>query len=348
MFQFNMFSGPFLVLPAVYSIMRASRDHEADLRALVFCLIVPSTVLLLSARFLGTVTNAWEASLHASSLPEGFLNFRLGRVVFTFLRTEVGFILAVLICASTAVVVSPVNLLCRGGAGVCLVSNVFLLMITGSFGSAFACLCGVAAIFFTQFRAISVVRVLVSVSALLGVLLLTYNLAPTSTKQYLEKRYEHRVTNANDDRVGLWARAVDELVSHPEGIGFTMSVGDKVKSFIHNDYLTYSVSYGLFGGLGYVILVVGLLCAFVLVRKTEVIDPSAFAVHLAGLGTIVAIALNSITDHMNANRWYLNAMWSIVWYCYFCGYATRRNAGVERAENVRSLREASPECVGTG
>ena len=103
------FLAPFLLLPVVYLRMRESRDHAANLQGLLFCLIVPSTLILISAKLFGTVANAWEASLHVGSLPEGFLQYKLGKVIVNFLRTEVGFILAALICASTAVTVSQVK-----------------------------------------------------------------------------------------------------------------------------------------------------------------------------------------------------------------------------------------------
>ena len=322
-FAYNFFLAPFLFLPIVYLRMRESRDHAANLQGLLFCLIVPSTLILISAKLFGTVANEWEASLHVGSLPEGFLNYQLGKVVVIFLRTEVGFILAALICASTAVAVSQVKGLYRLIAGACLASNVFLLFATGSFGSIFACLCGLAAIFFIQFRKVKVTQVIVSVSVIFCMLLLIYGLSPPSMKEYLAKRYEHRVVNKDTDRFTLWMRAVEHLLEHPEGVGLTFSVGDKVKSFIHNDYLTYAVSYGLIGGLGYAALVLGLLVSFFRTRKRAPNDPSALAIYLAGLGVIVAIAINSMTDHMNANRWYFNVIWSLIWYSYFCSHAVK-------------------------
>ena len=149
--------------------------------------------------------------------------------IVNFLRTEVGFILAALICASTAITVSQVKTSYRLLAGVCLCSNTFLLLFTGSFGSIFACLCGLGAIFFTQFRLVNVTKVIISVTAICCLLLLTYLLSPPSIKEYLGERYEHRVTDADTDRLTLWARAVDYYLEHPLGVGYTLSVGDKVK-----------------------------------------------------------------------------------------------------------------------
>jgi len=322
-FAYNFFLAPFLLLPVVYLRMTESRDHAANLKGLLFCLIVPSTLVLVSAKLFGTVANAWEASLHVKMLPEGFLHYKLGKVVVSFLRTDVGFILAALICASTAVTVSQVKVLNRLIAGACLASNVFLLLVTASFGSILACLCGLAATFYAQFRTVSVAKVLVSVAVICCMILLSYSLAPRNIKGYLGKRYEHRVTNADDDRLGLWGRAVEQILQHPEGVGLTLEVGDKVKTYIHNEYLTYAVSYGIIGGLAYAFLVVRLLTFFFQVRKSTIDDPSALAIHLAGLGVMVAIAVNFMTDHMNANRWYFNIIWSVIWYSYFCSRAVQ-------------------------
>ncbi|TWJ19060.1 O-antigen ligase family protein [Geobacter argillaceus] len=323
-FAYNFLLAPFILLPLIYFRMEKSRDYAANLQGLLFCLIVPSTLILLSAKLFGTVTNEWEAAQHASSLSEGFLQYRLGKVVVNFLRTEVGFILAALICASTAVTVSPVRSLYRVVAGACLALNVFLLLSTGSFGSGFACLFGLAAIFYALSRTINVTKAIVAVAVICSMLLLTYGLSPPSVKEYLEKRYEHRVVNKDTDRLGLWERAIEYYVEQPLGVGFTFTVGDSVKTVIHNDYLAYTVSYSVMGGLAYTLLVAGLLVSFFQRRKNMIDDPSALAVYLAGLGVIVAAALNSITDHMAENRWYFNLIWSVIWYSYFCSRAAQR------------------------
>jgi len=314
----NFVLAPFLLLPMIYFRLEQSCDSRANLQGLLFCLIVPSTLILVAAKLFGTVTNAWEASMHIQSIAEGFLRYRLGRVVVNFLRTEVGFILAALICASAAVAVSQVGTRYRLLAGACLASNAFLLLVTASFGSGLASFCGLAAIFHTQFRTVRGIKVLASFAALSCLLVLTYALSPPSMKGYLEKRYEHHVTNADTDRLALWGRGVDSFLEHPEGVGWTLSVGEGEKTYMHNDYLVYAVSYGITGGLAYLSLVFGLLISFFQVRQRAVADPCALAVQLAGLGVIVAVAVNSMTDHMTENRWYFTLIWSLVWYSYFC------------------------------
>ena len=317
-FAYNFFLAPFLFLPLFYLRMRESRDHAANLWGLLFCLIVPSTLILISAKLFGSISNEWEASLHEAASPEGYLIYQLGRVSVNFVRTDVGFILAALICASTAVTLSQVKGLYRLLGGMCFAANLFLLLATGSFGSMFACLCGLAAIFYTQFRIVGVIKVLLSVAVICSMLLVTYSLSPPATKVYLTKRYEFRVVEADTDRLTLWTRGLAYLLEHPEGVGLTLRVGDRVKFNPHNDYLTYAISYGFIGGLAYPILVVALLISFFRVPKSTIGDPNMRAIHLAGLSVAVAIAVNSMTDHSNVNRWYFNIIWSLIWYSYFC------------------------------
>jgi len=322
-FLYNMFLGPLLFLPLAFLKMKDSRDHESNLQGLLFCLILPSTLILISAKFFGTVANEWEASLHSEAGAIGYLNYNIGKVIVDFKRTGVGFILAALICASTAILISQVKVLYRLVAGACLAANIYLLLSTGSFGSIFACLCGLLAIYYAQARRVRITKLFLSVVTICCIMLLVYNFSPHSIKEYLGKRYEHRVVDADTDRIVLWSRAIEYFFEHPEGVGFTLTVDDKVKSNPHSDYLAYAVSYGIIGGLAYPVLMIGLLIYWYKNRNAIIEDNNALAITLAGQGVIVAFFLNSMTDNIIANRWYFNVIWSLIWYCYFCSRATR-------------------------
>ena len=321
MFAFNLFLGPFLLLPVIYLRMSSSQNHEANLQTLILFLILPSTILLLSAKLFGDVANWWEAAKHAQMLPSGFFIYRLGNAYINFLRTEIGFILAALICASVAIVSCSIKTGMKTVTSGCLLVNIFLLLSTASFGSIAACFMGLAAIFLVQIQKINIGKVIISIFVLCFTLILSYALAPDSTKDYLEKRFEHRVVNKDTDRLTLWGWGVDAIIEHPEGVGLTFK--GSTGAFIHNDYIVYMVSYGVIGGLCYFVLVISVIISFLRLRRKISKDPAALAVYLAGLGVIVALAFNSITDHSNENRWYFNVIWSIIWYCYFCSISTR-------------------------
>lgn len=317
----NFGLAPLILVPLIYLRMKESRNYQANLLGLLYFLIIPSTLILLAAKFFGTQVNAWQASLHEAAGAEGYVQYLLGKVIIDFSRTGVGFILAVLICASTAVTILKVKLRSRLTAGACLVSNIFLLLATGSFGSILAVLCGLTAIFYAQVRKVRITKVIASIAAVCCMLVFIFAVSPSNTKEYLGKRFEHRVVNADTDRLTLWGRAFDYILEHPTGVGMTYVVGDKVKSNPHNEYLVYVASYGLIGGWTYPFLVIGLLISFFMRRKRMINDPEALAVYLAGLGVTVAVAVNSMTDNVGVNRWYFNIMWSLIWYCYFCSLA---------------------------
>lgn len=322
-YLFNIFLGPSLFLSLAFLKMKDSSNHSSNLQGLLFCLIFPSTLILISAKVFGTVANIWEASLHADGFVQGYVQYSLGKVIVDFTRTGVGFMLAALICASTAIVISQVKVLYRLFAGACLTANVYLLFSSASFGSIFSCFCGLLAIFFTKMKKAGIARTLGSVAAVFCAVIVVYNFLPPSTKDYLDKRYEHRVVEEDTDRFFLWSRAIEYFFDHPEGVGFTLTVGDKVKSNPHNDYLAFAVSYGLIGGLAYPVLIIGLLIYWYRNRNVIIDDNNALAITTAGQGVIVAFFLNSMTDNIIANRWYFNVIWSLIWYCYFCSRAAR-------------------------
>jgi hypothetical protein len=255
-YAYNFLLAPFVLLPLIYFRMGESRDYTVNMRGLLFCLIVPSTLLLSAAKWFGTVVNAWQASLHVTAGAEGYLQYRLGKVIFSFQRTEVGFILAALICVATAIALSQVKTKYRLVAFACSAMNIYLLLVTASFGSSLACICGLAAIFYAQLRVISVGKWLMLIAACVCTLFLTYSFSPPSVKGYLERRVAFRSNQGEkQDRFMLWGRAIDYYLEHPGGVGFTLSVGDIVRSDIHNDYLAYTVSYSILGGLAYSSLV---------------------------------------------------------------------------------------------
>jgi O-antigen ligase len=347
-FAYNFLLAPFVLVPMIFCRLGGSRDTVANLWGLLFCLIVPSTLLLIAAKLFGTLANSYESSLHVAAGAEGYVQYQLGRVTVNFLRTEVGFILAALICAATAIVVSQVKTNYRLVAGACAAINIYLLLVTGSFGSALACLCGLAAIFYAQLRVISVGKWLMLVAACVGMLILTYTFSPQSVKGYLEKRVEFRANQGEkQDRFELWGRAFDYYLEHPTGVGLTLTVGDRVKTVIHNDYLAYTVSYSVMGGLAYTALVAGLLISFFQSRKKISKDPSALAVYLAGLSVIIVVAVNSMTDHMTVNRWYFNVIWSMVWYSYFCSRGAVQTGAIRGGTGSKGSLQKQQHLMGS-
>jgi len=298
-----------------------------NLKGLLFFLIFPSTIMLILAYSLGIpIHNIFKEFDSVVNLAM----YQLGNTIFNFTRTHVGFLLAALICASTAIIISPVRRRYRLLAVLCLLTNVLLILVTGSVGSILSCICGLTAIFFALLNKASFVKTFTSILGIVFLLVLTWIIAPPGVQSYIEKRYEERFVSSTkinvQDRSLLWTRALDYAIQHPEGIGWSLSYGDHTKANAHNDYLAYAIGYGLLGGIIYTSLVVSLLVYFLRNCRTPFKDPSALAIDLAGLGVIVVIFVNSMSDHMTANKWYYLVIWSIVWYSYFCSKRAYNNS----------------------
>jgi len=318
-YMVNYLMMPFVLLPVVYLKMAEEKNDTTRLKGLLYCLILPSTLLLLAAYIFGRPTIDYKSieTYHA-------MDIRIYRFINTevnFTRTHVGFIFASLICASSAIVILPVKPVHRLLAVLCLVGNVFLLLAVGSVGSGIASLCGLAAVFFCASLRVNVVRSIVSVVAVVCVVVSVWVIAPVKVKNYMETRYKERITRGINtvDRLVLWKRAVDYSVEHPEGMGWSLSYGDKYrKSNPHNDYLLYAINYGIIAGAVYLYFVLRLTLSFLRKSLAPVRDPSALAINLAGLGVVVVLLVNSMSDHLTASKWYFYVLWSIVWYAYFC------------------------------
>jgi len=318
-YMINYMMMPIILLPVIYCRMAGEKDNLIKLKGLLFYLIIPTTLLLLLAYVFGTPIKKITIE-HYNVMDIRMYKFINTEVNFT--RTHAGFIFASLICASTAIVILRVKAVYRLLAVLCLTINVLLLLTIGSIGSSLACLCGIMAIFACASRRINLLRSVASLVAIVCMMGMVWIIAPVKVKNYVELRYKERfVTKGINavDRTILWKRALDYSMEHPGGVGWSISYGDgSRKSNAHNDYLLYAINYGVIATVAYVYLVFGLLIYFLRKAMNIVKDPSALAVNLAGVGVVFVLLINSMSDHLTANKWYFNIIWSIVWYAYFC------------------------------
>ncbi len=346
-YMFNYLMAPFILLPTIYFRMARERDSLANLKGLLMFLIVPSLLMLVAAHLLGRPIQFYF---------EGFRNamdMRLYQFINTqvnFTRTHVGFIIASLICASTAITLLKVKTRYRVAAAMCLALSFLLLLVTASVGSAIACFCGITAILYIVARRIQVMRSFVAIIVLACLLLLVWGLSPDKVHNYVEQRYQERFVGKRinaEDRWELWSSAINYIEKHPEGVGWSLSYGDTgLKRNPHNDYFLYAINYGVVGGLVYAYVIVRLLIYFLRKSKAKVKDPSAQAINLIGLGVIVVLLVNSMSDHLVADKWYFNVIWSILWYTYFCSRAEPKGvSGIRPGFGVEARDKASGRQV---
>lgn len=119
---------------------------------------------------------------------------------------------------------------------------------------------------------------------------------------------------SNEQRPLMWMDSINQIIREPFGIGWTSSFleGSQTKSVsAHNDFLALGMSYGAFGGLAYLLIVLNSIwMGFQQTKKStthyeSILGEVAFAAALC-------LALNSLTDTISANitRFYL--CWFII------------------------------------
>lgn len=310
----NYLLGPFLLIPLIFTRLRRDLDPELLVKGLVFGLLLPTILLFLLARIAGRPT------IDANVQSQDLLNvstFRLGKLDIQMIRTQSGIILASLVCGSFAIAISPIARWTRIAATGCLAASVYLMLITGSVGSSLASLAGMILILVMGKRRFSIRRYFLLLLLGTGLALTAWSVMPAAIQQYAVSRYEVRMGasgSAVGDRAWRWKKAFNYLTDHPAGVGWSIYI-EPLGTYPHNDYLTYAIAYGVLCGLIYLLYPSGLLFSFVFLNS-KVADPSRFALALAGAGVTTVLLINSMSDHMTANRWYFNVIWSLIWYAF--------------------------------
>jgi O-antigen ligase len=310
----SYFLGPLILLPLIYLRMGSESD-AAKLKGLLYFLIVPSTLLLFLTHHFGSRVPIFNSDLHVV--------MRFGNTLWDFTRTHLGFLLSALICASSAIIVTRVNLFQRLVSVCCLAMNLLLLLVTGSVGSSIACLGGIAAMFLVMLRKAQMLRLLVAMLVLVALFLSVWHFSSGKIREYAQQRYHERFSDQgiHEDRSALWRYALDGIYEHPAGTGWSLVTGEGVKKNPHNDYLLFAANYGVLGGIIYAYLILRLQWHFFRSAKSVSDGPYLQVMNLTGLGVVTALLINSFSDHLVANKWFFNVVWSLVWYAYFCGRA---------------------------
>lgn len=312
----NYLLGPFLLIPLIFTRVRQDQGQTPDLlvKGLVFGLILPTLLLFLVARGFGRPT------MDPNVVSQDLLNvstFRLGKLDIQMIRTQSGIILASLICGSFAIAISPIARGTRLVATGCLAASLYLMLITGSVGSSLAALAGMVLILLMGKRRFSIRRYFLLLLLGTGLAFTAWSAMPSVIQQYAVSRYEVRMGKSGSavgDRAWRWKKSLNYLTEHPSGVGWSIYI-EPLGTYPHNDYLTYAIAYGVLCGLIYFLYPSGLLFSFAFLNS-KVADPSRFALALAGAGVTTVLLINSMSDHMTANRWYFNVIWSLIWYAF--------------------------------
>ena len=252
----NYIVGPFFLIPLIYLRLKDIHDPDLLLKGFVFSLIVPTIILLLLARTFGEPVSAADQGM--SDYLVNISVYHFGNVDFALIRTQVGIVLATLICASFAVIICKVSPLNRLTATGCLTIAILLLLVTGSIGSSIAALSGVAAILLVGRQYISVKRYLV-ITVIISMLgLIGWDIIPEGIKEYVGNRYVERFSGEGvdaSDRIILWRQAFAFLLDNPLGVGWALLI-EPMGSYPHNEYLSYAIAFGFICGFIYFFVII--------------------------------------------------------------------------------------------
>ncbi|WP_242392045.1 O-antigen ligase family protein [Anaeromyxobacter oryzisoli] len=325
----NYVLGPLLLLPVLYSRIASEEDGAYRIRGLLLWLLLPSIVLVVLARVVGNPVAdpvALEVEYRISWV------YRLWNVEVTLTRTQVGIILAVILCAAIAVIVLAGRGWVRWGAmGIASAAGAMIL-VTGSVGSAIAAFLGLLAIVVVARRKVGIGEYVTTGLLIGAVVAAGWRLVPNTLTEYLGSRYEERFGESAgigaSDRTERWSLAASYALANPTGVGWSLYV-EPIGTYPHNDFLAYSIGYGLLAGAVYLFVVCRLWWRFAWGPR-KAWDRSRFALGLAGLGAVSVLLVNSMSDHLTANRWYFNVVWSVIWYCYFASQPRAPESSVAR------------------
>ena len=321
----NYFLSVLLIIPLGYTLVRRWSSSISETWVFLFALVLPSVAFLFAATLFGKpLAVPTNKSIAGIATIEPILV--LGRTEFQVVRTQIGFILAALICAVVPIILIPGRAVYRVISILVFIGTLYLFSITGSFGSMLSAFIGVVVQLVVATLRIRNLKLAIAAVVVLGVVILLWEYAPGPTQTYLEARYTQRAGGNGiemSDRVDIWIQAYRFMMEHATGIGFSLWVGG-IGGYPHNDFLTYGIAYGVVGGAIYLAAVLGcLLKLSKALLKRESLE--TFVIRLSGLGVGLVVLINSFSDHLTANRWYFNILWSMIWFA--CLYKSRENNG---------------------
>jgi hypothetical protein len=326
----NYLVGPFVLLPMVYFRLDQEPSSSRLVELLLYGLIVPTTATLSVAHRFGVPTSLSPINaLQDYGVNESV--FHLVNVDVMLSRTQVGIVLASLICAAFAILIAPVTRVTRVVAGCCLFACLALMSVTASVGSGLAGVMGLVGVLLLSRGKFSIPR-MVGVLAVTGIVVaLVWLVVPGPVQEYVASRYNERFGGGfidGFDRLEIWRSAIQQLASNPGGVGWALWVTG-IGTYPHNDYLTYGIAYGIGCGLVYLLFPLWLLNDLVS-RSLADRDPGRSAIAQAGVGVALVLLTNSLSDHLTANRWYFNVVWSIVWFAWCSLGARKAGPGIAR------------------
>jgi hypothetical protein len=243
--------------------------------------------------------------------------YKLWNVDVYYSRTQVGFVFGAIAAGTFAVVLASQKWKYRLPAGLALGTSSYLLAVVGAAGSSLAAIAGAVATLLLSARTLPLKRYALMLVLLAGITASAYQLLPQGADEYIAIRYDDRVSGTSgidaSDRFTIWSLSAKYALENPNGIGWSLWV-DEIATYPHNEVLSYTIAFGIICGLAYAFAMIHSWVT--LARSRERIGyPGNAMLRQAGIGVATVLLVNSMSDHLTANRWYYNVVWSMVWFC---------------------------------
>jgi len=319
----NYLIGPLLLIPLFYSQMKKVHSVTSNAKALLWALVIPSIIYLLSAHTFGDIVIDFTSLFQQYGI--NVTIYRLGNVNFHLTRTQVGIPLAALssVCVSFLIAHKSEY---RIVAICCIGACIYLFLVTGSWGSILAAMLSVIFVFLLSSFGVRVpLRQSLVIVSFVSAGLIGWEYLPETIQRYFTWRFEQSFVTEMTvfDRIQIWQLSLSYLADNLIGRGWDLWIAP-LGIYPHNDYLVYGISFGVICGLMYLLTIVQILILNIKNGKNQTLrwsDP----ILLAGIAATSVLFINSFFDHLTANRWYYNVVWSIVWFCYYAGQRRRIN-----------------------
>jgi len=241
--------------------------------------------------------------------------YELNGVEIPFVRTQLAILLSVSMMASYVLAIRSMSILLR------LFSFIFMLVALGILfwsGSRAGLLAGALALIVyhlvlkptnpeTQRTVIVVVLLTIGIAGLICAF-------PDVVQAIWSNRWLDLVQGgiSEEPRPEKWRAGLIQFLHEPIGVGWTFSTLEGSCTVFHNDFLAFAVSYGFFGGLAYIMIFAQIFIAAL--KTTKIRDD--FTRQMLGavaLVAVVALALNSMSDHLTAYCPRFQLCWIIVY-----------------------------------
>lgn len=287
-----------IILPTV--ICRKIPDVNTRLRVILFVGFIYVGSLALSV--FGGVNTGEETSTGWGT------SYEVGNQTVTTIRTQIAFTLGEIVAFSVLLTILDRARIRRFFNYLLAILALGLLLWSGGRMGAISAIIGIFAAIFMHFRNVKKlsVHLIIICFSIVTVFVAMAKFLPETADKILNTRWSVLRDERDNGRLQRWKAGIDQLKISPLGSGLSNSTVEGI--YVHNEYIAMSISFGIIGGLGYLVL---FSCAFGCARREVKYPGDRGILGAVGVAIVVTLFVAQMTDHFSANR----TVYQIGWLC---------------------------------